>query len=57
MDPQIQTRGSNRDSAQAIASLDRLQNVEADLVLPGHGAPWREGVDAAAASAKKFGCR
>jgi glyoxylase-like metal-dependent hydrolase (beta-lactamase superfamily II) len=56
-DPQLQTRGSNRDSAQAMASLDRLQGVEARLVLPGHGSPWQGGVEAAAASARRIGCR
>lgn len=55
--PQLQTRGSNRSSDQAMASLDRLQGVEASLVLPGHGGPWRDGVEAAAASARRIGCR
>lgn len=56
-DPQLQTRGSNRSSVQAMASLERLQGIEARLVLPGHGVPWRDGVEAAADSAKRFGCR
>ena len=56
-DPQLQTRGSNRSSDQAMASLDRLQGVQAQLVLPGHGGPWRGGVEAAAASARRIGCR
>ena len=56
-DPQLQTRGSNRSSDQAMASLDRLQSVQAPLVLPGHGGPWRGGVEAAAASARRIGCR
>lgn len=55
--PQLQTRGSNRDSEQALASLDRLAGVEAQLVLPGHGGPWAGGVEAAAASARRRGCR
>lgn len=55
--PQLQTRGSNRSSAQALASLDRLAGVEAPLVLPGHGGPWADGVQAAAASARRIGCR
>jgi glyoxylase-like metal-dependent hydrolase (beta-lactamase superfamily II) len=29
------------DPAQALASLDRLADVDASWVLPGHGAPWR----------------
>ncbi len=55
--PQIQTRGSNRSSDQAIASLERVHSIEARLVLPGHGAPWHDGVEAAADSARRFGCR
>jgi glyoxylase-like metal-dependent hydrolase (beta-lactamase superfamily II) len=34
------------DRAQALASLDRLDGLTATWVLPGHGAPWTEGVDA-----------
>ena len=56
-DPQLQTRASNRNSAQAMASLDRLQGIEARTVLPGHGSPWRDGVEAAAASARRIGCK
>jgi glyoxylase-like metal-dependent hydrolase (beta-lactamase superfamily II) len=56
-DPQLQTRASNRNSAQAMASLDRLQGVEARTVLPGHGGPWLDGVEAAATSARRIGCR
>lgn len=55
--PQLQTRGSNADSAQALASLDRLEAIEARLVLPGHGGPWRGGVASAVASARRIGCR
>jgi glyoxylase-like metal-dependent hydrolase (beta-lactamase superfamily II) len=32
------------DSAVALESLRRLEGVEADLVLPGHGEAWRGGV-------------
>jgi glyoxylase-like metal-dependent hydrolase (beta-lactamase superfamily II) len=55
-DPRLQTRASNRNSAQAMQSLDRLQGVAARTVLPGHGGPWPDGVEAAAASARRFGC-
>jgi len=54
--PRLQSRGSNRDSDQALASLDRLGGVAARVVLPGHGRPWRDGVEAAAASARRVGC-
>jgi len=56
-DPQLQTRGSNRDSDVAMRSLDRMQDVASRVVLPGHGPPWRDGVEAAAASARRIGCR
>lgn len=56
-DPQLQTRGSNADSDLAMQSLDRLAGIEAPLVLPGHGEPWRDGVEAAVASAREIGCR
>jgi glyoxylase-like metal-dependent hydrolase (beta-lactamase superfamily II) len=32
------------DPAQALASLDRLDGMEARWVLPGHGQPWTGGV-------------
>jgi glyoxylase-like metal-dependent hydrolase (beta-lactamase superfamily II) len=35
------------DAQQAIDSLRRIETIEASLVLPGHGAPWRQGVAAA----------
>lgn len=56
-DPQLQTRGSNRDSDQAMASLERLAGVGSRLVLPGHGGPWHDGVEAAVAAARRIGCR
>jgi glyoxylase-like metal-dependent hydrolase (beta-lactamase superfamily II) len=56
-DPQLQTRASNRDSEQAMRSLDLLAGIEARTVLPGHGGPWADGVEAAAASARRIGCR
>ena len=55
--PQLQTRGSNRDSDQALASLARLSGIRSTLVLPGHGSPWSDGVPAALASARRVGCR
>ena len=35
------------DTDQALASLDRLVDVPASVVLPGHGSPWRDGTRAA----------
>lgn len=55
--PQLQTRASNRDSDQAMASLGRLEELSARTVLPGHGGPWRDGIEAAVRSARRTGCR
>jgi len=41
------------DPAQAIASLRALLPTHAKWVLPGHGAPWADGVDAAVAAAER----
>lgn len=35
------------DERTALASLDRLRDLEAGLVLPGHGEAWRGGLDKA----------
>jgi glyoxylase-like metal-dependent hydrolase (beta-lactamase superfamily II) len=35
------------DAAQAVASLARLEDLAAELVLPGHGDPWTGGVQEA----------
>jgi glyoxylase-like metal-dependent hydrolase (beta-lactamase superfamily II) len=35
------------DPDGALASLDRLAGLSAAWVLPGHGTPWADGVDAA----------
>jgi glyoxylase-like metal-dependent hydrolase (beta-lactamase superfamily II) len=40
------------DPAQALASLSRLDGIEAGLVLPGHGLPWTGGVAAAVAAVR-----
>jgi glyoxylase-like metal-dependent hydrolase (beta-lactamase superfamily II) len=34
----------NTDRAQALASLDRLEGLEAGFVLPGHGQAWTGGL-------------
>jgi len=35
------------DETTAVASLGRLEGLAANLVLPGHGAPWTGGIDEA----------
>jgi glyoxylase-like metal-dependent hydrolase (beta-lactamase superfamily II) len=53
--PQIGPDGLNRDSAQALRSLDALASLPVDLVLPGHGEPWTEGIAEAVRLAKIAG--
>jgi glyoxylase-like metal-dependent hydrolase (beta-lactamase superfamily II) len=43
------------DPAQALASVDRLEGVEAAVIGFGHGDPWRGGVGAALAEARANG--
>jgi glyoxylase-like metal-dependent hydrolase (beta-lactamase superfamily II) len=43
--PQLAPFGSDFDRARE--SLKRLQTIDADVVLPGHGQPWTGGVAAA----------
>ena len=43
----------NADRAQALASLARLDGIEAGLVLTGHGEPWTGGVATAVALARE----
>lgn len=31
------------DPAEAVASLESIENIGADLLLPGHGDPWTQG--------------
>jgi glyoxylase-like metal-dependent hydrolase (beta-lactamase superfamily II) len=56
-DPQLQSRGSNRDSNRAMQSLDKLAGIASRLVLPGHGTPWTQGIEAAVTTARWIGCR
>jgi glyoxylase-like metal-dependent hydrolase (beta-lactamase superfamily II) len=50
--PQIVARAATADTAQALASLDALAATGAQVVLPGHGEPWRTGIQAAVDHAK-----
>lgn len=50
--PQIVARAATADTGQALASLDALAATGAQVVLPGHGAVWRTGVQAAVDHAK-----
>ena len=53
--PQIGPDGLNQDSEQALRSLDRLASVPADVLLPGHGDPWTDGVAEAVRLARVAG--
>jgi glyoxylase-like metal-dependent hydrolase (beta-lactamase superfamily II) len=53
--PQVMPSGLNRDTPQALRSLDVLAGIPADTLLPGHGEPWTEGAAEAARLAKTAG--
>ncbi len=53
--PQIMPSGLNRDTQQALASLDALRDVPAEVLLPGHGDPWTDGAAEAARRARAAG--
>jgi glyoxylase-like metal-dependent hydrolase (beta-lactamase superfamily II) len=53
--PQIMPSGLNMDTGQALASLDALRGIDADLLLPGHGDPWTEGAAEAIRQARAAG--
>jgi glyoxylase-like metal-dependent hydrolase (beta-lactamase superfamily II) len=48
----LMPRFLNEDNVACLASLARLEALDADLVLVGHGDPWRDGPAAAAAQAR-----
>lgn len=50
--PRVLHRAMNESTRQAIESLDALEAVDADVLLPGHGEPWREGVALAVRQAR-----
>ena len=53
--PQIMPSGLNRDSQQALRSLDAHAEVPAEVVLPGHGEPWEGRASEAARVARQRG--
>ena len=53
--PQIMPGAFAVSSEQAMASLARLEPLEAGVLLPGHGDPWTGGVAAAVARAREAG--
>lgn len=55
--PRVVAGAATADIAGAFASLDALDELDARVVLPGHGEPWRGGVRTATASARRAGPR
>jgi glyoxylase-like metal-dependent hydrolase (beta-lactamase superfamily II) len=53
--PQIVSGAATKDSTMALGSLERLERLDASLLLPGHGEPWTDGVTAAAVRAREAG--
>jgi glyoxylase-like metal-dependent hydrolase (beta-lactamase superfamily II) len=53
--PQIMPSGLNLDTEQALRSLESVERLPADLLLPGHGEPWTTGAAEAARAARATG--
>lgn len=53
--PQIMAAASNVDSLEALASLARIADTGAAVVLPGHGPPWTAGAAEAVRLARAAG--
>jgi glyoxylase-like metal-dependent hydrolase (beta-lactamase superfamily II) len=53
--PAIVSRCFTHDSRAALGALDRLDELTADLLLPGHGAPFTDGIRNATGQARLFG--
>jgi glyoxylase-like metal-dependent hydrolase (beta-lactamase superfamily II) len=53
--PQIVPSGLNQDTPLAMRSLDRLDGIPADVLLPGHGDPYTEGSAEAVRRARAAG--
>jgi len=53
--PRIVAGAATADSDEALRSLTAIADTDADLLLPGHGEPWRTGAAAAVAHARSAG--
>jgi glyoxylase-like metal-dependent hydrolase (beta-lactamase superfamily II) len=53
--PQIVSGAATADSGRALASLDRLTALDAEVALTGHGEPWRGPLGSAVAQARERG--
>jgi glyoxylase-like metal-dependent hydrolase (beta-lactamase superfamily II) len=50
--PQLMPHSFNTSNDAGRESLGAIEGLDADVLLPGHGEPWREGAAAAVASAR-----
>jgi glyoxylase-like metal-dependent hydrolase (beta-lactamase superfamily II) len=53
--PQIMPGAFNVSSDQCLESLGVLEDLDVDVILPGHGEPWTDGAAAAVARAREAG--
>jgi glyoxylase-like metal-dependent hydrolase (beta-lactamase superfamily II) len=53
--PQLMPSGLNNSTEQALASMSRIEALDADTLLFGHGEPWTEGAASAVARAREAG--
>jgi glyoxylase-like metal-dependent hydrolase (beta-lactamase superfamily II) len=53
--PQLMPFPLSVDNERCVRSLDRIEALEAEVLLPGHGDPVREGPAAAVAHARRVG--
>jgi glyoxylase-like metal-dependent hydrolase (beta-lactamase superfamily II) len=53
--PQIMPAAFNVSSDECFSSLGRIESLEVDAVLPGHGEPWTDGARTAVAAAREAG--
>jgi glyoxylase-like metal-dependent hydrolase (beta-lactamase superfamily II) len=56
-EPQLGPSAFNESNEQALASLAAIDELDADIVLPGHGEPWRGRPADAVASARQIAGR
>ena len=53
--PQIMPAAFDVSTDRCLASLERIEGIQADLLLPGHGEPWTEGTVSAVGRAREAG--
>ena len=53
--PQVMPSGFNRDTAQALASLSALENLNVETIFPAHGDPWHGPIGQAVQLARAAG--